>query len=119
MGRKALVILSDGEDQSSTRTLEEALAMALKAEATIYSISVNRGGFFGVGDTKNGDRIMKELSEQTGGRAFSLSRSKSWMSPSGRSARSCAASTTSGTCRTTPPGTAHTGRSKCGSRKKT
>jgi len=70
MGRKALVILSDGEDQSSTRTLEEALAMALKAEATIYSISVNRGGFFGVGDTKNGDRIMKELSEQTGGRAF-------------------------------------------------
>jgi VWFA-related protein len=70
MGRKAIVILSDGEDQSSTRTLEQALEMALKAEATIYSISVNRGGFFGVGDTKNGDRIMKELSEQTGGRSF-------------------------------------------------
>ncbi|NWG12778.1 MAG: VWA domain-containing protein [Acidobacteria bacterium] len=70
MGRKAMVILSDGEDQSSTRTFEEALEMALKAEATIYSISVNRGGFFGVGDTKNGDRIMKEFSEQTGGRSF-------------------------------------------------
>ncbi len=70
MGRKAIVILSDGEDQSSSRTFEQALQMALKAEAIIYSISVNRGGFFGVGDTKNGDRIMKDFSEQTGGRAF-------------------------------------------------
>jgi len=70
MGRKAIVILSDGEDQSSSRTFDQALEMALKAEAIIYSISVNRGGFFGVGDTKNGDRIMKDFSEQTGGRAF-------------------------------------------------
>jgi Ca-activated chloride channel family protein len=70
MGRKAIVILSDGEDQSSNHTFEQALAIALKAEAIIYSISVNRGGFFGVGDTKNGDRIMKDFSEQTGGRAF-------------------------------------------------
>ncbi len=70
MGRKAIVILSDGEDQSSTRTFDEALEMALKAEATVYSISVNRGGFFGVGDTKNGDRIMKEFSEQTGGHSY-------------------------------------------------
>jgi VWFA-related protein len=69
-GRKAIVILSDGEDQSSSRTFDQALEMALKAEAIIYSISVNRGGFFGVGDTKNGDRIMKDFSEQTGGRAF-------------------------------------------------
>ena len=63
MGRKAIVILSDGEDQSSTRTFEQALEIALKAEAIIYSISVNRGGFFGVGDTKNGDRIMKDFSD--------------------------------------------------------
>ncbi len=70
MGRKAIVILSDGEDQSSSRTFEQALEIALKAEAIIYSISVNRGGFFGVGDTKNGDRVMKDFSEQTGGRAF-------------------------------------------------
>jgi Ca-activated chloride channel family protein len=70
MGRKAMVILSDGEDQSSKATLEQATEMALKAEATIFSISVNRGGFFGVGNTKNGDRIMKQLAEETGGRAF-------------------------------------------------
>lgn len=70
VGRKALVILSDGEDQSSKGTLEQAMEMALKAEATIYAISVNRGGFFGVGPTKDGDRIMKQLAEETGGRAF-------------------------------------------------
>jgi VWFA-related protein len=64
------VILSDGEDTSSKGTFEQALEIALKAEATIFSISVNRGGFFGVGSTKDGDRIMKQFSEQTGGRAF-------------------------------------------------
>ncbi len=69
-GRKTIVILSDGEDTSSRASLEEALEMALRAEATIFAISINRGGFFGVGPTKEGDRIMKKLSEDTGGRAF-------------------------------------------------
>ena len=69
-GRKAIVIVSDGEDQSSKMTFDQALEMALKAEATIFSISVNRGGFFGVGDTKNGDRVLKQLSDETGGRSF-------------------------------------------------
>jgi len=69
-GRKAIVILSDGEDQSSKLTFDQALEMALKAEATIFSISVNRGGFFGVGDTRNGDRVLKQLADETGGRAY-------------------------------------------------
>ena len=70
VGRKAMVILSDGEDQSSKMTFDQALEMALKAEATIFSISINRGGFFGVGDTKNGDRVLKQMAEETGGRSF-------------------------------------------------
>jgi VWFA-related protein len=69
-GKKAIVILSDGEDQSSKTDLEQAMEMALKAEVTIFSISVNRGGFFGVGNTKNGDHVLKQLAEETGGRAF-------------------------------------------------
>jgi VWFA-related protein len=69
-GKKAIVILSDGEDQSSKTTFEQSMEMALKAEVTIFSISVNRGGFFGVGNTKNGDHVLKQLSEETGGRAF-------------------------------------------------
>ncbi len=69
-GRKAIVLVSDGEDQNSKMNFDQALEIALKAEATIYSISVNRGGFFGVGSTKEGDRVMKQLAEETGGRAF-------------------------------------------------
>jgi VWFA-related protein len=70
IGRKTIVILSDGEDQSSRSTFEEALQMAVRAEATIFPISVNRGGFFGVGGSGEGDKIMKDFAEQTGGRAF-------------------------------------------------
>jgi Ca-activated chloride channel homolog len=70
-GRKAIVILSDGDDSVSKATLQEALEMALRAEATIYSISVNRGGFFGTGSlTRDGDKTMERLAEETGGRAF-------------------------------------------------
>jgi Ca-activated chloride channel family protein len=69
-GRKAIVILSDGEDLSSRATFEEALEMAQRAEAIIYSISVNRGGFFGVEGSKEGDRILKKFAEESGGRTF-------------------------------------------------
>jgi Ca-activated chloride channel homolog len=71
-GRKAIIILSDGQDQSSRSTFEEAYEMALRAEAGIYGIGVSQGGFFGVGGSNEGkgDRILKELAEETGGRAF-------------------------------------------------
>jgi Ca-activated chloride channel family protein len=69
-GRKAIVILSDGEDLSSRASFEEALEMAQRAEAIIYSISVNRGGFFGVEGSKEGDRVLKKFAEESGGRTF-------------------------------------------------
>ncbi len=70
-GRKAIVILSDGEDTASKRPFEEALEMTLRAEATVYAISTTRGGFFGV-DTvsQEGDRILRKLADETGGRLF-------------------------------------------------
>ncbi len=70
-GRKAIVILSDGEDSASTETLDQAREMAVNAEATIFSISINRGGFFGVGgDTRTGDRVLTQLADVTGGKAL-------------------------------------------------
>ncbi|MBZ5495037.1 MAG: VWA domain-containing protein [Acidobacteriia bacterium] len=70
-GRKAIVILSDGDDSASTETLERARQMAVTAEATIFSISVNRGGFFGVGgDTRAGDKVLRQLATETGGQAL-------------------------------------------------
>jgi len=70
IGRKAIIILSDGQDESSKLSLHQATEMALRAEATIFAISVSKGGFFGVEGTKEGDNILKELAQQTGGRVF-------------------------------------------------
>jgi Ca-activated chloride channel family protein len=69
-GRKAIIILSDGKDESSKRTLEEATEMALRSEAVIFAISVTKGGFFGVDSSNEGDDTLKNLVEVTGGRVF-------------------------------------------------
>jgi len=69
-GRKAIIILSDGDDESSKASLHQATEMALRAETLIFSISVSKGGFFGVGGTKEGDTVLKEISQETGGRIF-------------------------------------------------
>jgi Ca-activated chloride channel family protein len=69
-GRKAIVILSDGEDESSRVTRREAIEVALRAEATIFAMSVSKGGFFGVGGSGEGDAILKDITMETGGRIF-------------------------------------------------
>jgi Ca-activated chloride channel family protein len=69
-GRKAIIILSDGEDESSRHTLEQATEMALRAEAMIFAISITKGGFFGVSGSSKGDDTLKELVKETGGQIF-------------------------------------------------
>lgn len=66
-GRKTLVILSDGSDLTSKRSFEEALQMAYKSEATIYAISTTR---IGADVDHEGDKLLKSLTENTGGRVF-------------------------------------------------
>ena len=67
MGRKTVVVLSDGADLTSHYSFEEALRMALRAEATIYAVSTAR---FGVDFDSEGDRALEQLAESTGGRVF-------------------------------------------------
>lgn len=63
--RRAVIILSDGDDNQSHVSREEAIEMAQRAEAIIYTISTNISG------TKNkGDKVLERMSEATGGRAF-------------------------------------------------
>lgn len=70
-GRKAMIVLSDGEDSGSTVNYKRAVEMALRAESTIFSISINHGGFFGTSDdTRKGDKILRNLARETGGKVF-------------------------------------------------
>ncbi len=63
--RRAMVILSDGEDNQSRWTREQALEMAHKADVVIYSISTNISHI-----PTDGDKVLKYFAEQTGGLAF-------------------------------------------------
>jgi Ca-activated chloride channel family protein len=70
IGRKAIVIVSDGDDESSNATLQQATEMALRAETTVFVISITKGGFFGVQGSLEGDAAMKEITRETGGKLF-------------------------------------------------
>lgn len=63
--RRAIVILSDGDDTQSIMTREQAIEMALKADVVIYTISTNITRI-----ESEGDRVLKHLSERTGGITF-------------------------------------------------
>jgi Ca-activated chloride channel family protein len=63
--RRAMVILSDGEDNQSRWTRDQALEMAHKADVVVYSISTNRSG-----TETDGDKVLKYFADQTGGQAF-------------------------------------------------
>jgi Ca-activated chloride channel family protein len=62
--RRAIILVSDGEDNSSHVTREEAIEMALRANAIVYTISTN---FPGGG---SGDKVLERIADATGGRAF-------------------------------------------------
>lgn len=63
--RKAIILLSDGEDNQSRVTREEAVEMAQRAEVIVYAISTNVSGV-----KLRGDKILERLADATGGRAF-------------------------------------------------
>ena len=63
--RRAMVILSDGEDNDSRYSRDQALEMAHKADVVIYSISTNI-----THNPTDGDKILRYFAEETGGLAF-------------------------------------------------
>ena len=63
--RKAIIIVSDGEDNQSEVTKAQAIEMAQRAEVIIYAISTDDSGL-----VMRGDRVLEQLAEATGGRAF-------------------------------------------------
>ena len=73
--RRVLIVVSDGRDTNSGHSRDEALEMAERAEAIIYAISTNNSGTNTSGGNKpngydKGDKILKYLADQTGGKVF-------------------------------------------------
>jgi Ca-activated chloride channel homolog len=63
--RKAIVVVSDGEDNQSEYSRAQAIEMAQRAEVIIYAISTDDSGLI-----LRGDKVLEQLAEATGGRAF-------------------------------------------------
>lgn len=71
--RRAMVVITDGEDTESEHDLKEVIDIAQRSETTVFVISTKAGGFFGVQAgtvDRREDKDLKRLSEETGGRAF-------------------------------------------------
>jgi VWFA-related protein len=76
VGRKALILITDGEDQGSYYKLRDAVEAAQKADAIIYSIYyVDRGFYMQAGMMSGGGkRDLDRMSEDTGGHVFTVDR---------------------------------------------
>lgn len=65
--RKVIILLSDGEDNDSLYSLDDAIAAAQKSDVSIYAITVHESYVY-----HQGDGVLAALADATGGRAFVL-----------------------------------------------
>jgi VWFA-related protein len=73
VGRKAMVLLTDGQDEGSKLKIQDAIEAAQKSDAIIYVLlCADRGSYFSTGMTYNGEGEMRKLTEQTGGRVINV-----------------------------------------------
>jgi len=70
-GRKAMILLTDGEDEGSVHKIQEAIAAAQKTNVIVYTILIADRGFYG-GFGYSGFSAMKKLTEETGGRLIDV-----------------------------------------------
>jgi VWFA-related protein len=80
VGRKVIVVITDGEDEGSRLTMNQAIEAAQKADAVIYSIyyydpsAYGRGfGGFSFGGGA-GEGVLRKMSDETGGHVYKVDR---------------------------------------------
>jgi VWFA-related protein len=69
--RKAMILLTDGEDQGSQYKLRDSIEAAQKADTIVYVLLCADRGFYGFGGY-SGDSEMKKLTAETGGRVIEV-----------------------------------------------
>jgi VWFA-related protein len=63
--RKAIVLVTDGDDDYSRAQENDAVKMCQRAETIVYTISTNTGP-----NRDKGDDVLQRISDATGGQAF-------------------------------------------------
>jgi len=87
-GRKALIMLTDGEDNASKISMEEAISAAARADTLGYAVRISDeeiGSMVGAGwhgprgaiDRPDGKKILKRIAKETGGGYFEFGKKKS------------------------------------------
>jgi VWFA-related protein len=73
VGRKAMILLTDGEDEGSKLKIRDAIESAQKADAIVYVLlCADRGGYYSMGMSYSGEGEMRKLTEATGGRVINV-----------------------------------------------
>ena len=77
IGRKVLILLTDGEDQGSRMKINAALEAAQKSDVILYSLAViDRPFYRGQSRGFSGDSVLKKYSQETGGEVMEVKRAK-------------------------------------------
>ena len=71
VGRKAMILLTDGQDEGSRLKIQDAIEAAQKADSIVYVLLCADRGFYG-GFGYSGEGEMRRLTEQTGGRVINV-----------------------------------------------
>lgn len=69
-GRKVIILISDGDDNSSRTGIEETLRAVQQSDAVVYAISTNSAALGGTVESAHGDKMLKRFAEGTGGRVL-------------------------------------------------
>jgi VWFA-related protein len=79
VGRKAMVLITDGVDTGSRISRDKSIEAAQKADAIVYSIDYEDRSAYGFGtfNVGNGDGDLKRMSSETGGQVFRVDRKNS------------------------------------------
>ncbi len=72
VGRKAMILLTDGQDEGSKLKIQDAIEAAQKADAIVYVLLCADRGFYGGFGGYSGEGEMRRLTEQTGGRVINV-----------------------------------------------
>jgi len=78
--KKVLIVVSDGGDNASARSLSQVMKLAEQSSAVIYTL-----GVFDEEDPDRNPAVLKRLALATGGEAFSRANSAKWSPSAGAS----------------------------------